>query len=71
MAFSKVNARRPHGVHGLNMESMALFGEVDSVTRPNRGQNISAQHATTALLHLPRVAPARANGVAVSWLGRP
>jgi hypothetical protein len=71
MAFSKVNARRPYGVQWLNMESMALFGEADSVTRPNRGQNISAQHVTTALLHLPRVAPARANGVAVSWLGRP
>jgi hypothetical protein len=58
MAFSKMNARRPHGVHWLNMESMGLFGEADSVTWPNSGQSISAQHATTASLHLPRVAPA-------------
>lgn len=35
------------------MESMALFGEADSVTQPNSGQNISAQHATTASLHYP------------------
>jgi hypothetical protein len=48
MAFSEVDARRPHGVQWLNMESMALFGEVDSVTQPNSGQRISAQHATTA-----------------------
>ena len=71
MAFSKVNARRPHGVHWLNMESTVLFGEADSVARPNSGQNISAQHATTASLRLPRVAPARATVVAASWLGRP
>jgi hypothetical protein len=71
MAFSEVDARRPHGVQWLNMESMALFGEVDSVTQPNSGQNISAQHATTASLYLPRVAPARATAVAASWLGHP
>jgi hypothetical protein len=40
------------------MESRALFGQADSVTRPNSGQKISAQHATTASLHLPGVAPA-------------
>jgi hypothetical protein len=60
MAFSKVNARRPHGAHWLNMESKVLFGEADSVTQPNSGQKLSVQHATTASLHLPRVAPARA-----------
>jgi hypothetical protein len=42
------------------MESMALFGQADSVTQPNSGQKISAQHATTASLRLPRVAPALA-----------
>jgi hypothetical protein len=40
------------------MESRALFGQADSVAQPNSGQKISAQHATTASLHLPRVAPA-------------
>lgn len=44
----------------MSGESMAVLGLADSVAETSSGQNISAQHATTASLHLPRVAPARA-----------
>ena len=47
------SARRMSG------ESMAVLGQADSVAKPSSGQNSSAKHATTASLHLPRVAPAR------------
>jgi hypothetical protein len=42
------------------MESAVVPGLVDSVARPGSGQFVSEQHATTASLHLPRVAPAHA-----------
>jgi len=45
------------------MESAAVPGLVDSVARPGSGQNVSVRHATTASLHLPRVAPERAQQV--------
>ena len=39
---------------------MTVLGQTDSVAETSSGQNISAQHATTASLHLPGVVPARA-----------
>ena len=44
----------------MSEESTAVLGQADSVAEASSGQNNSAQHATTASLHLPRVAPARA-----------
>ena len=43
----------------MSGESTAVLSQADSVAKPSSGQNSSAQHATTASLHLPRVAPAR------------
>ena len=43
----------------MSGESTAVLSQADSVAETSSGQNSSAQHATTALLHLPRVAPAR------------
>ena len=62
MAFSKVDARRLNSARQMSGESTALLGQADSVAETSGGQNSSAQHATKATLHLPRVAPARATG---------
>jgi hypothetical protein len=48
------------------MESAVVPGLVDSVGRPGIGQFVSEQHATTASLHLPRVAPVH---TAALWAG--
>jgi hypothetical protein len=60
MTFSSLGARRPNSAHRLTMESAVVPGLADSVARPGSGQFVSEQHATTASLHLPRVAPVHA-----------
>ena len=44
----------------MSGKSTAVLSQADSVAETSSGQISSAQHATTASLHLPRVAPARA-----------
>jgi hypothetical protein len=71
MAFSKVNARRPHGVHWLNMESMALLGE-GGFRHPAKqwSEHFGAARDHGVAAPTQGCASPR-NGVAVSWLGHP